>query len=74
MSEIYNPAGDSEINSRGSHLKLIQPFRKTNAGQGSLSYIGPSVWNKLPSDIKQCKTKNSFKHKVKSHYFGESRR
>ena len=74
MSDIYNPAGENVIDTRNSYLKLKQPFRKTNIGQGSLSFIGPSVWNKLPTVIKQCKSVNSFKHEMKSFYFEEIRK
>ena len=30
-------------NTRNSFAKLKHPFRKTNAGQKTLSYIGPSL-------------------------------
>ena len=43
------------INTRNSLFKLLQPNRKTNQGQRSLSYIGPSVWNKLPDSFKSAK-------------------
>ncbi len=38
-------------------------------GQNAISYIGPKLWNKLPIDIKLIKTRNGFKHKIKSTYF-----
>ena len=57
-----------------SYQKLSQPFRKTTQGQNSLSYIGPSVWNKLPENIKRCNNVNVFKHDVKKHYFNEIKR
>ena len=42
-------------------------------GQKSLSYIGPSVWNKLPSSTKRNISLNKFKHNVKKHYLRELR-
>ena len=31
----------------------------------SLSYIGPSTWNKLPNNLKTATSINSFKHDIK---------
>ena len=71
MAEIFLPAGSSRASTRNSYKKLSQPFRKTTQGQNSLSYIGPSAWNKLPESIKRCNNVNTFKHNVKKHYFKE---
>ena len=69
MSDVFLPAGNSRVSTRNSYLKLNQPFRKTTRGQNSLSYIGPSVWNKLSENTKSCKNVNTFKHNVKKHCF-----
>ena len=53
-----------------NYIKLKVPFCKTTMGQKSLSYIGPSVWNKLPSSMKR-NSLNKFKHDVKKHYLRE---
>ena len=74
MSDIFIPAVNSRVSTRNSFLKLSQPFRKTTQGQNSLSYIGPSVWNKLPENIKSCNNVNTFKHNIKRHYFNEIKR
>ena len=71
MADIFLPAGSSRASTRNSYQKLSQPFRKTTQGQNSLSYIGPSAWNKLPEHIKRCNNVNTFKHNVKKHYFNE---
>ena len=47
--------------------KLKVPFCKTTMGQKSLSYIGPSVWNKLPSSMKR-NSLNKFKYDVKKQF------
>ena len=59
------------INTRSSYKKLIQPFRKTNTGQNSLSYLGPAFWNNLPESIKKVENINNFKHKLKEHYLNQ---
>ena len=55
------------ISSRNNYTRLKVPFRKTTIGQKSLSYIGPSFWNKLPSSMKVNISLNMFKHDVKKH-------
>ena len=69
MSEIFHIAPQSNIGTRFSYLKLTQPLRKTNMGQNTVSFLGPQQWYKLPSDIKQCKNVNTFKHKLKKYFF-----
>ena len=74
MTDIFHPAGEGGMNTRSYFQKLIQPFRKTCQGQSSLSYIGPSVWNRLPANIKNTENLNTFKHNVKKYYLAELRK
>ena len=67
MKEVFEYASQERISSRNIYAKLKVPFRKTTTGQKSLSYIGPSVWNKLPSLMKRNISLNKFKHDVKKH-------
>ena len=67
MKEVFEYASQGRIISRSNYAKLKVPFRKTTIGQKSLSYIGPSVWNKLPSSVKR-NILNKLKHDVKKHY------
>ena len=69
MSEIFETAHQSTIGTRFSYQKQIQPNRKTNMGQKTLSYLGPQQWNKLPNDLKKHENVNTFKHKLKTHFF-----
>ena len=71
MAEIYTPQTNNRISTRRSFLKLTQPSRRTKQGQKCLSYIGPSIWNKLPDKIKDSKNLNSFKHKFKDYFLKE---
>ena len=59
---------------RRSKNKLNQPFRKTNIGQNCLSYLGPKIWNNLPSNLKSATNINSFKHKIKDKFFNDLQR
>ena len=69
MKEVFEYASQGRIISRSNYAKLKVSFRKTTMGQKSLSYIGPSVWNKFPSSMKRKISLNKFKHDVKKHYF-----
>ena len=52
-----------------SLFKLSQPLRKTNHRQKSLSYVVPSIWNKLPVFLKTTDNINTQKHRVEKHFF-----
>ena len=65
FNEIYFPAEPSKINTRSSFQRLKQPSRKLNKGLNSASYSGPSLWNKLPIEIKRLGSTNSIKRKCK---------
>ena len=69
MKEIFEYASQGRISSRNNYTRLKVPFRKSTMGQKSLSYIGPSVWNKLPSSMKRNISLNTFKHDVKKMLF-----
>ena len=53
LNEVFQTAPENNIQTRGSFLKLKYPFRRTNAGQMALSYIGPTIWSKTPDTLKQ---------------------
>ena len=73
MKEVFEYVSQRRIISRSNYAGLKIPFRKTTMMQKSLSYIGPSVWNKLPSSMKRNIRLNTFKHDVKKHYLQELR-
>ena len=68
MKKVFEYASQRRISSKNNYAKLKVPFRKTTMGQKSLSYIGPSVSNKLPSSTKTNISLNKFKHDVKKNY------
>ena len=52
------------------HEKLcLRPLQKTNHGQKSLSYVALCIWNKLADFLKTTENVNTFKHRVKKHFF-----
>ena len=71
MNELFSIADQNDPKTRFSYNKLTIPRRKTNSGFSSLSYIGPSTWNKIPNCLKLSKDLNRFKHNVKTHFLYE---
>ena len=51
-------------NTRGSSTKLQLPLPKTNYGKKRFGHRGASIWNKLPEDLRNCKSLSSFKGKL----------
>ena len=70
-NEIFKFTPHCRIDTRNSFAKLKHRFRKTNTGQKTLSYIGPSLWNNLPENIQKRNNLNTFKHNVKSLYINQ---
>ena len=66
MKEVFEYVSQDRISSRNNYVKKV-PFCKTTMGQKSLSYIGSSVWNKLPSSMKRNNSLNMLKQDVKKH-------
>ena len=68
LNEVYQTPLENSMQTRGSFLKLKCLFHKTNAGQMALSYIGSTIWSKIPDTLKRTKSLNKFKHNLKKHY------
>ena len=71
LNEVFKTARENNIQTRGSFLKLKCPFRRINAGQMALSYIGSTIWSKTPDTLKQTKNLNKFTHNLEEHYLKE---
>ena len=70
MNDVLKLAGQPNIITRASLLKLNQPLRRTNPGQNNISYIAPIIWNTLPNSLKKkTDNLNTYKHRVKEHFF-----
>ena len=68
MNKIFFHVESDGIPTRASFQKLKLPRRKTNQGLRALSYIGPSLWNKLDKSLKASVSLNVFKHNIKDYY------
>ena len=68
LTILYVPLEINGVHTRPSYQKLNGSHQKTNVGQKSLSYLGPSHWNNLSKTIKTSSSLNAFKHNIKQHY------
>ena len=68
FNEVFCPVDDNGIATRCCDKKLKLPFRKTKLGMQSLSYVGPSTWNKLPNHLKIAASVNDFKRNMKKYF------
>ena len=69
MNDVFKPANQPNTTTRASLLKLNQRVRRTNRGQNIISFISPIIWNSLPNSLKTTDNLNTYKHKVKEHFF-----
>ena len=60
-------------NLRSTHdtliLQLPQIITKITLGDRSFFCAAPRLWNRLPLDIRKCRTPDIFKSKVKTYLF-----
>ena len=68
-NEVFSHAEYNGIPTRCSYQKLKVPHRKINQGLRALSYIGPSLWNKVDKSLKTSVSLIAFKHNLRDYYF-----
>ena len=62
LNEVFQWVAESNRTLINDNRKLKHSFRKATAGQNSLSFLGPSKWNKLPVEsTKKFNNINAFK-------------
>ena len=70
MVEVYHPSRSLRSSNR---LYLKQQHSKTKTlGPRAFSHAAPAVWNDLPDDIRLSNNFNTFKSKLKTHYFRQA--
>ena len=68
FNEVLCPVDDNGTLTRSCSKKVKLPFRKSKLGMQSLSYVGPSTWNKLPNNLKTATIVNCCKHGSKKYF------
>ena len=72
FNEVFCPVDDIGVAKCCCNKKLKLPFHKSKLGMQSLSYIGPSTWNKLPNNLKIATNINCFnKHNIKKYFLNK---
>ena len=58
---------------RSSDAPLLNvPRTRTEFARRSFSVAAPHTWNSLPSDVRSCRTVDTFKRHLKTHLFRQS--
>ena len=66
---------DREMNLRSKNsLNLMIPRTRTKQGEKAFIVTAPTIWNKLPQQLKETKTIESFKSNYKMEILGISKK
>ena len=68
LNDVFCPLDNNGVAASCCNKKLKLPFRKSKLGMQSLSCVGSSTWNKLPSNLKTTTSVNCFKHDIKKYF------
>lgn len=63
VNELFLPSRN--IYKTGSHMPFEIPLRKSNSSQKRVSFMGPSLWNKLSNEVKILNTVTLCTHNYK---------
>jgi hypothetical protein len=63
------PDSSRSLRSDNQDLLVVPRSHSARYGDRNFRYAGPLLWNKLPIDIRKCKTVDDFKKKLKTLLF-----
>ena len=64
ISEIFNKRNPNYQLRHTSHFS-VSPVRSLYNGTESLSFLGPKIWDIVPTELKEVKTLSAFKSGIK---------
>ena len=64
ISELFQTKS-SNYSLRSGHQLTLPPTKTRTFGTHSISFMGSLLWNRLPKEIKDSKSINQFKHRIK---------
>ena len=70
LIQLYVPS--RSLRSASQNLLKTKVTKFKTLGDRSFSFTAPSIWNSLPFDLRCEKSIDSFKKKLKTHYFKEA--
>ena len=65
LTEIFKLKPECRYNLRTANQFQVPKVKTTNFGSESLSYLGPKLWNELPSRLQDIESLTSFKKTIK---------
>ena len=69
LIHVYVPKKDA-LRTRGDpYILATPPLIRSSLVERRFSYHAPTTWNSLPKDIRNCTRADTFKSKLKTHYF-----
>ena len=71
LSELLTVYSPPRSLRSSAQLQLVQPTARTKTGERAFSHAAPTLWNKLPTSVRQCASVASFKVSLKTHLFRE---
>ena len=72
LQDILSPYNPSRTLRSSSSNKLQTPRVKHSWGERTFSYLGPKLWNELPSSLRKSSSLDKFKSSLKSHLFSQT--
>ena len=69
LSELLTETLQTHRTRSAEQKHLYQPVPNSNIASRGFRYVAPSVWNTLPAVIRTDASPDSFKSKLKTHYF-----
>ena len=67
LLDVYTPV--RTLRSSSQSLLTLPESHYVQTRMRDFSHRGPKEWNKLPSNLRECKTTDSFKRNLKTHLF-----
>ena len=70
-SSILSNITQTPRKSNDRFLLILPPYnyKKSNLSQRTFTYAAPQLWNKLPYSIRTCSVLDTFKKRLKTHFF-----
>ena len=70
MSDLIKPYIPTQaLSSQNSGFLVVPRIKKKSAGCRAFSFQAPFLWNNLLADIRQSGSVDTFKSKLKTHFF-----
>ena len=66
LQDVFPINSQPEYNLRNKTSFATRPIRTVHYGDNSLRYLGPKLWELIPSDMKDTESVEVFKNRIKN--------